>query len=573
MDALESHHYLFDIVILLASAVAAVPLFRRLGLGAVLGYLAAGVLLGPWGVGIITETEELRHLSEFGVVFLLFLIGLDLKPSRLKLMHKQIFGFGSAQFLVTGIVLALTALMFDLSGGASLVVGFGLALSSTAIGLQMLSERGELSTRHGRTSFAVLLLQDIAVVPLLLLITFLSGGAKLSWLTLAQAAATTALALGGMILAGRTLLRPLMRLVAGAKNPEIFTALAVLLILGSAALFERIGLSMALGAFLAGLMLADSEYRHQVEADIQPFRGFLLGLFFMSVGMTTDMGLLLREGFMVIGLVLGLLIVKAGIMFGLGRLFGHLRRDSLRTAALLSQSGEFAFVLFGLAGSEGILDKETAKFLVLCVSLSMAATPVIDRMNARLLAHLKRTEPVLPIPVVELKAAAEEEPLATPHVLIAGFGRVGKTVGRMLEERGIPYLGLDKDPERVAECRAQGFEVFYGDASHATVLKAAGASESTTVIITIDQPGAAEKAVHAFRHHFPKARIFMRARDHRQASALMTAGASVCIPETLEASLQLGAAALRDMGVADGEVEKLVIHLRQENYQRIHQET
>lgn len=564
---MDNQHYLFDIVLLLSAAVAAVPLFRRLGLGAILGYLAAGALVGPWGVGLIKEVEEVRQLSEFGVVFLLFLIGIDLKPSRLKLMHRQIFGLGSAQLFATGLTLAVLSALFGLQGGAALVVGFGLALSSTAIGLQMLTERSELSTRHGRASFAILLLQDIAVLPLLLLVALLSGDASFSWTAIGKAAVTTAVALGGMILIGRTLLRPLMRLVAGAKNPEIFAALAVLLVLGSAALFERLGLSMAMGAFLAGVMLADSEFRPQVEADIQPFRGFLLGLFFMSVGMTADFGLLGKEGFKVLALVLGLLVIKGGLLYGLGRLFGHGRRDSLRIAALLSQSGEFAFVLFGLAEAEGVLASHDAKLLILSVSLSMAATPLIDRLNARLVKNIKPSESPLSPPV------ATPEPSAAPPVLIAGFGRVGKVVARMLAEKGIPYLGLDKDPDRVLECRNQGFEVFYGDASHSTVLKAAGASETSLVIVTLDQIGAAERAVHALRSHFPKAHIFARARDPKQGAALMTAGATICIPETLEASLQLGGAALKELGTGDNDVERLIAELRRENYQRIHPET
>ncbi|MDK9722736.1 MAG: monovalent cation:proton antiporter-2 (CPA2) family protein [Rhodospirillales bacterium] len=561
-----TQHYLFDIVLLLSAAVAAVPLFRRLGLGAILGYLAAGALVGPWGIGLIKEVGEVRQLSEFGVVFLLFLIGIDLKPSRLKLMHRQIFGLGSAQLFATGLALAILAALLGLQGGTALVVGFGLALSSTAIGLQMLTERAELSTRHGRASFAILLLQDIAVLPLLLLVALLSGDASFSWTAIGKAAITTAVALGGMILIGRTVLRPLMRLVAGAKNPEIFAALAVLLVLGSAALFEHLGLSMAMGAFLAGVMLADSEFRPQVEADIQPFRGFLLGLFFMSVGMTADFGLLGQEGFKVLALVLGLLVIKGGLLYGLGRLFGHGRRDSLRIAALLSQSGEFAFVLFGLAEIEGVLAPHDAKLLILSVSLSMAATPLIDRLNARLVKNMKPSDSPLSPP------AATQEQAAPPPVLIAGFGRVGKVVARMLAEKGIAYLGLDKDPDRVLECRNQGFEVFYGDASHSTVLKAAGASETSLVIVTLDQVGAAERTVHALRSHFPKVHIFARARDPKQGAALMMAGATFCIPETLEASLQLGGAALKELGAGDKDVETLIHELRRENYQRIQPE-
>ncbi|MBF0267664.1 MAG: cation:proton antiporter [Alphaproteobacteria bacterium] len=562
---MDNKSHLFEIVLLLSAAVAAVPLFRRLKLGAILGYLAAGTLIGPWGVGLIKETEDMRQLSEFGVVFLLFLIGLDLKPSRLKVMHRQIFGLGTAQLLVTGLVLTVAANMLGLAGGASLVVGFALALSSTAFGLQMLTERNELSSRHGRASFAVLLLQDIAVVPLLLLVTLLAGDASFSWTAIGKAAATAAIALGGMILLGRTLLRPLMRLVAGAKNPEIFTALAVLLILGSAALFEHLGMSMALGAFLAGLMLADSEFRHQVEADIQPFRGFLLGLFFMSVGMTTDFGLLAKDGLKIAALVLGLLTIKGAILYGLSLIFGHTKSDSLRISVLLCQSGEFAFVLFGLAQREGILAGDTGRMLVLAVSLSMAATPLVDLLGAKLLKRFKRGEPVIDLPEIAKDISAK------PPVLIAGFGRVGKTVARMLASNGIPYIGLDKDPDRVLECRNQGFEVFYGDASHPTVLKAAGATETCLAVVTLDQTAAAERTVHALRHHFPKANIFARARDHRQGNALMAAGASVCVPETLEASLQLGGAALRELGAGENDVEGLISELRKENYLRVHQ--
>lgn len=564
---MESRRYIFDIVLLLSAAVAAIPIFRRLGLGAVLGYLAAGAAIGPWGVGLIRETQEMHRLSEFGVVFLLFLIGLDLKPSRLKLMHRQIFGLGSAQLFATGLLLALAASFFDLPGGTALVVGFGLALSSTAIGLQSLSERNELSSRHGRASFAVLLLQDIAVVPLLMLVTLLAGDTSFSWKAIGKAAGTAALALGGMILVGRTLLRPLMRLVAGARNPEIFAALAVLLVLGAAATFERLGLSMALGAFLAGVMLADSEYRHQVEADILPFRGFLLGLFFMSVGMSTDFGLLADNGLIVAAMTLGLLASKGLILVAAARLFGHTKRDSLRIGALLSQSGEFAFVLFSFAASQDVLPDEQARLLILTVSLSMAATPVIERVTGHFLKRMKRDEP-LPDIAKETKEYVQETP-----VLIAGFGRVGKTVARMLAEHGIPYLGLDKDPERVAECRKDGFEVFFGDASHSTVLKAAGSAQTRVVVVTLDHIGAAERSVLALRQHFPLASIFVRARDHRQGNALIAAGATACIPETLEASLQLGGVALRELGTEDKEIEGLIYNLRKENYQKMRQGT
>jgi monovalent cation:proton antiporter-2 (CPA2) family protein len=551
------------ILILLASAVIAVPLFRRLGLGAVLGYLAAGMALGPWGLGATKEVDDIRGLSEFGVIFLLFLIGLDMKPARLWLMRKQVFGMGGLQVLLTGFIFALTALAFNVKVGTAVVIGFGLALSSTAIGLQTLIEKNELASRHGRAAFAILLLQDLAVIPLLTLIGLLAGDQDMTLSTLGLAAGEAILALGGVMLIGRLLLRPVFRLAAESKNPEIFAGTTVLIVLSTAGLMHQVGLSMALGAFLAGLLMADSEYRHQIEADIQPFRGFLLGLFFMTVGMSLDFGLLGNKSLPVAGIVLSVMAVKAGVMFLVCRLFALERMDAMRIALLLAQGGEFAFVLFALAREEGLLSRPVHAMLVLAVTLSMALTPVVVSLGSKW-RKMKKAD--------EDKAAAHDLPAETVgqgHVIIAGLGRVGKTVARMLKARNIPYLGLERDANRVAELRSQGFEAFFGDASHASVLRASGAHEASLLVVTLDQPAAAERTVMSVHHHYPNLPIHVRTKDSKHSVALLKAGATSVVPETLEASLQLGAAALRAAGVKEGEVESLLAALRNENYRKL----
>jgi monovalent cation:proton antiporter-2 (CPA2) family protein len=548
------------ILILLASAVITVPLFRRLGLGTVLGYLAAGMALGPWGLGVTKEVDDIRDLSEFGIVFLLFLIGLDMKPARLWLMRKQVFGMGGLQVLATGIVFALTALFFQMKAGAAVVIGFSLALSSTAIGLQTLIEKNELASRHGRASFAILLLQDLAVIPLLTLIALLSGDQDMTLTTLGQAAGEAILALGGVMLVGRLLLRPVFRLAAESKNPEIFAGTTVLIVLGTAGLMHQVGLSMALGAFLAGLLMADSEYRHQIEADILPFRGFLLGLFFMTVGMSLDFALLGNKSLTVAGLVLGVMTVKAGVVFLICRLFAFDRMDAMRISLLLAQGGEFAFVLFSLARHEGLLSKPVHALLILAVTLSMAMTPIVVGLGSKW-RKMKKAEgekaPPHDIP---------QEKASQGHVIIAGLGRVGKIVARMLKARDIPYLGLDRDANRVADLRSQGFEAFFGDASHASVLRASGAHEASLLVVTLDHPTAAERAVMSIRHHYPHLPIHVRTRDSKHSVALLKAGATSVVPEALEASLQLGAGALRASGVQESEIENLLANLRDENY-------
>ena len=362
-------HYLTDILILLAAAIVAVPLFQRLGLGPVLGYLAAGTLVGPWGLGFIDQVEEIRHLAEFGVIFLLFIIGIELKPARLWAMRRMVFGLGTAQVILTGLAIAGLAMLLGQPPRTAVIIGFGLALSSTAFGLQILTERGDMGKTYGHTAFSVLLLQDLAVVPLLTLVSLLAAeSALLEGLEFALLEA--ALVIAFVIFVGRFFLSPVLRLVATSRTAEVFTAAAVFAVLGTAWLMEAAGLSLAVGAFLAGLMMADSSYRHQVVADIQPFRGILLGLFFMGVGMSIDFGLLGRQSLLVAGLVLGLLLIKFAILWVLSRLMGVGTADATRVSLLLSQSGEFGFVIFGLAAISGVLPLDLFHILTLLVALT-----------------------------------------------------------------------------------------------------------------------------------------------------------------------------------------------------------
>ncbi len=553
-------HYLIDILVLLCSVVVVIPIFQRLGLGSVLGYLVAGALVGPWGLSIIDQVEEIRHISEFGVVFLLFVIGIELKPARLWVMRRAVFGLGSAQVLLTGALLSGLALAFRLDGAIALIVGFGLALSSTAFGLQILTERGELGSATGRVAIAILLLQDLAVVPLLALVSLLARDSALVE-GIEVAVLETLVVLAIVVLVGRFLLSPVLRLVATARNSEVFTAAAVLLVLGTAWLMAEVGLSMALGAFLAGLMLAESHYRHQIIADIQPFRGVLLGLFFMAVGMSVDFGLLGERGLLVAALVVGLLAVKAALLWGLCRLWGERRGVAARVALLLSQSGEFGFVLFGFAVASGIMTGELFVLLTLVVALTMATTPLLARLGQHLERRLKgEPEPHPPT------AAGKDHHRG--QVIVAGFGRVGHRVAKVLEAAQVPYLGLERDPDRVARARAQGFNVFYGDASRADVLKAAGADRARILVLTLDQVEPASRLVHILRAHYPQTPIYARACNLKHRQQLRKAGVTDAISETLEASLQLGGAVLQAWGLPSDEVNHLIEESRRDYYGR-----
>jgi Kef-type K+ transport system membrane component KefB/voltage-gated potassium channel Kch len=459
---------------------------------------------------------------------------------------------------VTGLVIAGLAMLFGQPLSTAVIIGFGLALSSTAFGLQILTERGELGSAHGQAAFSVLLLQDLAVVPLLTLVSLLAADTALLE-GIEHAVLDAILVIALVILAGRFLLSPLLRLVAISRTSEVFTAAAVFAVLGTAWLMEEVGLSLALGAFLAGLMMADSHYRHQVIADIQPFRGILLGLFFMGVGMVIDFGLLARDSVLIAGLVTGLLLVKAVILWGLSRVAGVSAPDAMRVSLLLSQSGEFGFVLFGLAVTSGVLESGLFHLLTLIIALTMALTPVMANLGEFLDRRMARTAPGHDVSTEHIESGQ-------PHVIIAGFGRVGRRVASILQAGNVPYLAIESNPDIVREGRRDGYSVFYGDASRVDVLKAAGAGEAGVLVCTLDKTVPAERLVRILRQHYPDIAIHARGRDRQHCDQLLRAGATVAISETLEASLQIGSEVLATMGVYEDDAGALIDNFRRKYY-------
>ena len=556
-----SSHYLVDILALLLAAVIVVPFFHAIRLGAILGYLAAGIVLGPWGLGLISEVEEIRHLGEFGVIFLLFVLGIELKPEKLWQMRKMVLGLGLGQLLITAGVIYSIALLFGVSQHAAIIIGFGLALSSTAFCLKLLAERGGISTLMGQMSFSVLLLQDLAVVPLLALVSmFAVGDAGTVGSTFSFTYAVLVIVV--VLVAGHYLLNPILDRVVASQDPDVLVALAVLLVLGVAWIMESIGFSMALGAFLAGTMLAESHYRHQIEADILPFRGILLGLFFMTVGMGIDFGLLWEKLALIIGLTVGLMSLKGVIVYILARMSGAREDVSARTAVLLSQSGEFGFIMFGFATMSGVLDVHLSNMMILVIALTMILTPfAVEGMNL-LLNHFYLPEsgedegfsPLL------------EGDISGGHVILAGFGRVGARIGAILNAANVPYVGIDMDQSRVKAARAQGFSVFYGDASNVKVLQAAGAGRAKMIVVAMDNPEHFDRMVPLVRQYYPNLPIHARAKDRQHCAALIMQGASTAVSETLETSLRLSEEVLQGSSVAQSDIDRVINDFRKDYY-------
>lgn len=553
--------YLTDVLIILLAAALVVPLFQRLKSSPVLGYLVAGMLIGPHGLAIITDFTETAVLASFGVVFLLFTIGLELSLERLRVMRHTVFGLGTAQMVVTGTVVALLARALGVGSEAALVLACGLALSSTAVVLQILVERNELTNRHGRIAFSVLLLQDLAVVVVVPLVALLGKPDVGVMAAVGEAVGKAVVALLGILLAGRLVLRPLMRMVADSHSPELFTGLTLLLVLGISWLTELAGLSMALGAFLAGLLIAETEFRHQVEGDIAPFRGILLALFFMTVGMNIDLKLIVEHAVWVLALTLSLMVSKALILGLLCRLFGYPGGPSLKAGLALSQGGEFAFVLFTMATQYKLLSPDIAALVQVVVALSMALTPLAMTLGRHLAQRFQQ-----PPPTASLEHLLEDAGDLRHHVLIAGFGRVGQTLARLIEANGLTYVALDLEPKRVAEGRARGVPVYYGDASRMEVLKAAGVAHARAAVVTLDHPHAAERAVRAIHQQWPRLPIFVRARDGTHRTDLERAGATMVVPEMIEGSLHLGSMLLRAIGRPPDQVSRLLKQFRDEAY-------
>lgn len=547
-----------DVLVFLAAAVLVAPLLRRLKFSLVLGYLAAGAVIGPSVLGMVDDLDATRQLADIGVVFLLFAIGLELSFERLKVMRRLVFGLGAAQLAATGLAVAVAGILLGYGVPVSAVVGATLALSSTAFVLQLMTERGELATRHGRAAFAILLFQDLAVVPILVILPLLARGGDSGSIAIALGATMlkALVALAVIVIAGRQLLRPLYHVIAAANAPEVFTAMTLLVVLGIGWATQMVGLSMALGAFLAGLLLSESEFRHQVEADIEPFRGILLGLFFMTVGMTVDLGLALREFLTVLSWLGGLVALKLLVLLGVAMAFRMPFAAALRTGALLSQGGEFAFVILGLADAHTLFPKGLSDLLFLVIAISMATTPAVVWAAGRMAGLLEHRQNEA------LGTGADVEGL-DDHVIIAGFGRGGRTVARLLDAKLVPYVALDTDAQRVRDGRRRGQPVFYGDASRLEVLRRLGGERARAVVVTLTTEGqAVDRAVAYLHSRFPDLPIFARARDAVHARRLEELGAEGTVLETLEASLQLGGAVLRRTGTEWRDIEELIRQLR-----------
>jgi len=525
-----------QLMLLLLAAVVIVPLAARLGLGAVLGYLLAGVIVGPWALSIIGDVEQILHVAEFGVILLLFVIGLELRPSRLWALRKAIFGFGSAQVLVCAALLAVFLVLTGLSATAAVVTGLVLALSSTAFALQLIAGRGEMTTRWGRAAFGTLLFQDLAVVPLLALLPLLGARqatGDLAWSQILIAAAV----LLGVLSAGPFLLRQVLRIAARSHVREILTATALLVAFGTAYLLEVAGLSMALGAFVAGVLLADSEFRHQLEADIEPFKGLLLGLFFIAVGMSLNLGLLTSDIGHVALLVMGIVAIKSGALFALGRWHGLNTRESVKLGIALSQGGEFAFVLFGVALASGVLSAAQADLHIVAVSLSMVVTPLL------FILYDRWHEPPQEKPEFDQIASEEKS------VIIVGFGRFGQVVARILGAMKIPFTALDASHQQVDFVRQYGNEIYYGDGTRIDLLEAAGAHKAKILVLAIDDVDVSVATAALVREQFPSLKVFARARNRKHAYLLMDKGVQVIRRETFLSAADMGREVLEGLGV------------------------
>ncbi|KAM7276294.1 hypothetical protein ACFE04_018160 [Oxalis oulophora] len=561
----EEEASLFDMLWLLLASVIFVPMFQKIPGGSpVLGYLAAGILIGPYGLSIIRHVHGTKAIAEFGVVFLLFNIGLELSVERLSSMKKYVFGLGSAQVLVTAVVIGLGAhYLAGVPGPAAIVIGNGLALSSTAVVLQVLQERGESTSRHGRATFSVLLFQDLAVVVLLILIPLISpnsskGGVGFQAIAeaLGLAAVKAGVAITAIIAGGRLLLRPIYKQIAENQNAEIFSANTLLVILGTSLLTARAGLSMALGAFLAGLLLAETEFSLQVESDIAPYRGLLLGLFFMTVGMSIDPKLLLSNFPVIMG-TLGLLIGGKCLLVALiGRVFGVSIISAIRVGLLLAPGGEFAFVAFGDAVNQGIMSYKLSSLLFLVVGISMALTPWLAAGGQLIASRFEQQD------VRSLLPVESETDDLQDHIIICGFGRVGQIIAQLLSERLIPFVALDVRSDRVAIGRSLDLPVYFGDAGSREILHKVGAHRACAAAVTLDTPGANYRTVWALNKYFPNVKTFVRAHDVDHGLNLEKAGASAVVPETLEPSLQLAAAVLAQAKLPMSEITATINEFR-----------
>jgi glutathione-regulated potassium-efflux system ancillary protein KefC len=551
------HSLLQNAMVYLLAAVVAVPIAKRLGLGAVLGYLIAGIAIGPFGFRLISEVEDILHFSEFGVVLLLFVIGLELEPRKLWSMRRPIFGWGGAQVGLVALALCVAAMLAGVHWKVALIAALGLSLSSTAIALATLEERKLLTTPAGGAGFSILLFQDIAAIPMIAIVPLLGVAAvdkvELGW----DDAVRIAAVLLALVASGRFLVNPLLRIIAKTNMREIFTGFALLMVISIALLMQWVGLSMALGAFMAGVLLADSEYRHALESDLEPFKGLLLGLFFIAVGMSVDFGAFFAQPALILGLVAGFLGIKTAVLYGLARLFDLPRGQQSMFAILLSQGGEFAFVVFGAAAAAKVFSPNVASVLVVVVALSMMTTPLL------LILHDKFIAPRFAGGGKKRKADAIEA--QEGHVIIAGFGRFGQIIGRLLRASQVPVTVLDHDPDQIDLLRKFGIQVFYGDATRMDLMRSAGIAKARALVVALDGMEDGLALIDSVRKEYPELTILARARNVTHFFDLRDRGVTLIERETFEAALQLGEKALQHMGWSAERANEAKLKFRSHN--------
>ena len=549
---MEQLQYIQQALILLISAIFVVTMVRQLKVSSVLGYLIAGVLIGPFALGFFNEVKSTSALAELGVVFLMFTIGLSMPIDRLKSISKYVFGLGGVQVFLTTGVITLIVMNLGFEFEQSLVIGGCLAFSSTAVVMQLLSESGEIAARFGRVSFAVLLFQDLAVVAFMIMLPLLANKQTAFMDVLLPTVIKAALLLVAIVLVGRVLLRPVFKVVVASQTPELFTAMAILVVFITALATAKMGFSPEMGAFVAGTLLAGSEYRHQVEADIEPFRGLLLGLFFMTVGMSIDLALVSKHIWQILAIVGSLLLGKGLIFLILGPMFGLNVRSAFRMAFLLAAGGEFVFILMPTAVHIGLLPTVTAQIVSSAVALSMGLTPLLSMLGKTLGDHIQ------PEFGMDLDSALNETKDLTDHVIIGGYGRVGQIIAKILAENLVPFVVLDMNMARVTDGRSKGLPVFFGDIRRLEVMRAVGALRAKVALVSVDHPNSSVRTVHMLRRNFPNVAVCVRARDAEQGEKLEQAGAIVVVPNMIEPTLKAAASVLEAFGTPHEEVNQII---------------
>ncbi|MGA0572607.1 monovalent cation:proton antiporter-2 (CPA2) family protein [Variovorax sp. VNK109] len=564
--AVDNAGELGKVVVLLAAGVVAVPLFRRLGLGSVLGYLAAGLIIGPFGFGFFSEPQHILHVAELGVVMFLFVIGLEMQPSRLWSLRKAIFGLGLAQVVACGALLTGLGILFGLSAPVAFIAAMGFVLTSTATVMQLMDEQGFTSTTRGQHIVSILLLEDLAIVPLLAIVAALSpensnnGPAVSRWVTVGIALA----ALAGLIAVSKWVLNPMFRVLANSKAREVMTAAALLVVLGAALAMDWGGLSMAMGAFAAGVMLSESTFRHQLEADIEPFRGILLGLFFMSVGMSLNIPLVLADWPRIVAAVLAFMVLKAIGIYVVARIAKANHHDALERAGVMAQGGEFAFVLFSAAAAGGIIDAPMNAVLTAAIIISMALTPLIVIGMGRMLPKEEKAP--------ESMEGIDEPQDVSGTVLVIGFGRFGQIASLSLLARGVDTIIIERDTDMIRSALRFGFKLYYGDGTRADVLHASGAGKAKAIMVCVDDKETINHVVDLIKREYPLTPILARAFDRQHAAELIKKGVAFQLRETFESALAFGAEALRELGVADADVREVTKTVRRRDAERLQAE-